>query len=367
MEVIMQKTTPVIYLANASSPHVRHWVEFLDEMDMPYHIYSIHQNTFFSHDKVTVKYNFFTRFGEGGAILAYFFLGLWLRFFIGKSILHAHNTSGYGLSALLSGKPYIVTTYGTEIFGADKRSSVYRLLIDKVLNKAKKITTTSQQMEQVLVSKFHVNSKKILTFGMGVSQHFSFSNDKRERIRAKFDIPMDAIVWIYNRRIMPLYNTIEVVQDFKKYSKDRQNAFLILMAGDNQVSYTELVKNELKNTSNIFLVEGFLDPKEMSAYLSASDISISVPNSDQLSSSILEAIACGCYPMLANLPAYDEIVEYVTCLSIDRNNLVGGFEQSGNLVLEQNSQLRSELLEQYKATPWSRKTVIALLNQVYAE
>lgn len=112
-------------------------------------------------------------------------------------------------------------------------------------------------MEQVLVSKFHVNYKNILTFGMGVSQHFSFSNDKRESIRAKLDIPMDAIVWIYNRRIMPLYNTIEVVQDFKKYSKDRPNAYLILMAGDHQASYTELVKNELENTSNIFLVEGF--------------------------------------------------------------------------------------------------------------
>lgn len=48
-------------------------------------------------------------------------------------------------------------------------------------------------------------------------------------------------------------------------------------------------------------------------------------------------------------------LDYVTCLSIDRNNLVRGFEQSGDLVLEQNSQLRSELLEQYKATPWSRK------------
>ncbi|WP_228129326.1 glycosyltransferase [Acinetobacter tjernbergiae] len=363
----MQKMTSVIYLANASSPHVRHWIEFLDEMNMPYHIYSIHKNTFFSDDKVTVKYNFLTRFGGGGAILAYFFLGLWLRFFTRKSILHAHNTSGYGLSALLSGKPYIVTTYGTEIFGADKRSSLYRLLINKVLSKAKKITTTSQQMEQVLVSKFHINSKNILTFGMGVSQHFSFSNDKREKVRAKLDIPSDALVWIYNRRIMPLYNTIEVVQAFKKYSKDRPNTYLILMAGDHQASYTQLVKNELENSSNIFLVEGFLDPKDMSAYLSASDISISVPNSDQLSSSILEAIACGCYPILANLPAYDEILEYVTCLSIDRSNLVRGFEQSANQVLEQNSQLRSQLLEQYKATPWSRETVIALLNQVYAQ
>lgn len=362
----MKKPESIIYLANASSPHVRHWVEYLDEMGESYHIYSIHKNTFFPDSNVTVKYNFLLNLGGLGAILAYIFLGIWLRFFIKKSVsLHAHNTSGYGLSALLSNNRYILTTYGTEIFGANKRSSIYRFIINKVLKKADIITATSTAMENTLKTEFNVEKDKIKTFSLGVSSSFSFSLDMRNKIREELNIPYDAVTWVYNRRITPLYNTLETIKAFKEFAKGATSKHLILMEGDKDPSYTKLVLETIKDDVNIHLIKGFLDQSNMSAYLSAADIAISLPNSDQLSSSILEAISCGCLPMLVNLSAYQPIFDALTSVRVCLDDITNGFYEADNLIAKIDGELRSMIVNQYKVTLWSRDNTLIVIRKIY--
>jgi len=62
---------------------------------------------------------------------------------------------------LLSGAPYGVTTYGTEMFGAGSKSFFYRKMISAVLKKSLFVTSISRAMTQMLVSDFNVDSKKI--------------------------------------------------------------------------------------------------------------------------------------------------------------------------------------------------------------
>lgn len=362
----MKTKKSIIFLANASSPHVRHWVEYLEEMGISYHIYSIHENTFFSHSNVTVKYKFLLKLGGLGAILAYIFLGIWLKFFMKKSFtLHAHNTSGYGLSALLSGCEYIVTTYGTEIFGANKRSALYKSIIHKILKRAKIITATSIAMEKILKLNFGVKKSRIETFSLGVSSNFNFSLNKRAEIRKKLGIPNNAITWVYNRRITPLYNTLETVDAFMIFSEGLTSKHLILMEGDKDGQYTELVAEAIKNEVNIHLVKGFLDQPTMSAYLSAADIAISLPKSDQLSSSILESISCGCLPMLAKLPTYQPILETITSTPVALDNIVKGFYESNDLIIKVGGDVRSKIMEQYAMTAWGRFNAISAIQKIY--
>lgn len=363
----MKKSEKIIYLANASSPHVRHWIEYLDEMNISYHIYSVHKNTFFPQSKVTVKYNFLSKLGGFGIILAYIFLGIWLRFYIKKSfILHAHNTSGYGLSALLSGNEYIVTTYGTEIFGARSRSSLYNYIINKTLKRAKIITATSLAMEKTLIADFKIEKIRIETFSLGVSSNFNFSPTMRVKIRDELNIPDDAIVWIYNRRITPLYNTLETIEAFKKFSRGDSSKQLILMEGDRDIRYTEIVARAIDEVVNIHLIKGFLDQPTMSAYLSAADIAISLPNSDQLSSSILESISCGCLPMLANLRTYFPIFESIDSIPVNLNNLLQGFIDTNDYMINQGDSVRSKITEQYNLTDWSRVNAISTIGKIYS-
>lgn len=361
----MKTKKSIIFLANASSPHVRHWVEYLEEMGVSYHIYSVHKNTFFPHSKVTVKYNFLLKFGGFGAILAYVLLGIWLKFCMKRSFtLHAHNTSGYGLCALLSGNEYIITTYGTEIFGANNRSKFYNSLIHKILKRAKIITATSIAMEKALEVDFGVDKRRIETFSLGVSSNFNFSLNMRAKVRNELGIPNDAITWVYNRRLTPLYNTLETVNAFKTFSRGTSK-HLILMEGDKDIQYARLVEEVVKDEENIHLVKGFLDQKTMSSYLSAADIAISLPSSDQLSSSILEAISCGCIPMLANLETYQPVFEAITSIPVTLDNIENGFCESNNLIEKMGWDIRSKITSEYAKTAWGRDRAVSVINKIY--
>lgn len=101
--------------------------------------------------------------------LSYALAGFWLRYLalFGAPIadfVHAHNTSGYGLMALLSGIPYTVTTYGTEIYAVPQRNFWYRYMIRSVLNHAQRITSSSPQMTDALVRQLNIPKKKSMKF-----------------------------------------------------------------------------------------------------------------------------------------------------------------------------------------------------------
>lgn len=360
-----------IYLANASSPHVPLWTEYLNEADIKFHIYSIHQNKFFPPSSVTVKFNFWTQLGPIGSIIAYILLGIWLRFFLRKSkvnYIHAHNTSGYGLSAYLSNKPYIVTTYGSEIFQSNQKSKIYNKLIANILQKSKAITTTSMTMETLIIEKYQQPPNKIKTFSLGVSTVFNYSEVNRNEIRKSLNIPSNATVWFANRRITPLYNTLELVNSFIsfiQYQKERP-VFLILLRGECDINYYNTIIETTKNIRNIHIIKDFLSGSEMAAFLSASDISISIPKSDQLSSSILEALTCKCIPFLNDISAYQEISSNFNCIKIS-NLSKSSIEKALNdsLVATQNIQFKKYNELKLEDISWNRKKVLNKVISLY--
>ena len=246
------------------------------------------------------------------APLAYAMAGLWIRFrsIAGHPVatfFHAHNTSGYGLTAWLSGVPYGVTTYGTEIFDADNRGFLYRVLIKKILRRANFVTSSSPRMTSTLVEKFSVNSSKVCELYLGVSPVFQYSDDARERSRAELGIPQDAIVWIVNRRMHEIYRVLETIYAFNDLSKNNIHVHLILIEGDADQKYAALVSAEAKKNPNIHIIRGFMRQDVLRDWLCAADFAISVPRSDQLSSSILEAMQCNVVPVLGMLPSYQAV------------------------------------------------------------
>lgn len=364
---------PIIYLANASSPHVLQWIEYLNDADLKFHIYSIHKNKLFPSSSVTVKFNFCTKFGPIGSIFAYFLLGIWLRLFLSKSkikYIHAHNTSGYGLSAYLSNSPYIITTYGSEIFQSNKKSNIYNRLITNILQKSKTITTTSKVMEALIIEKYKQPPSKIKTFSLGVSAAFNYSENNRNIIRKRLNIPQNAIIWFANRRITPLYNTLELVHAFILFMESEKDipAFLILLRGECDNNYYRTITEITKNISNIHIVKDFLPATEMAAFLSASDIAISIPKSDQLSSSILESLTCKCIPLLNDITAYQEISSDFNCIKISNLSILS-IEKALNdsFIAAQNVQFRSFNELKIKDIEWNREKVLDKVILLYRQ
>lgn len=342
----------IYWLANASSPHVRHWAELVRCLDMDIEIISIwHKNSIdgFSFEGLRKKSVLPKCLSVLPESIQYFCLGLLIRFGDGldAGVIHAHNASGYGFSALLSGRCYGVTTYGSEIFSASSKSFLYRVLIRFILEKAQVITASSKAMENCLVKSFGINKKKIQTFSLGVSKEFYFDEEAMGKVKAALKLE-SAPVWISNRRVHPLYNIIEVAKAFKKFRNEHGVGCLIILEGDSEPSYLEKVEALVDGVESIKLIRGFKSQSELRRLISASDFSISVPTTDQLSSSILESAMCGTLPLLRKLDSYEEVNDIAWLFDLDK-----GYEQlfsrSLSLYIEENSpSLRLDLLKKAK-------------------
>lgn len=303
----------VLFLGNAGSPHLRHWSLFLQRAGIPHEVATIHAGNLMQGVAVRRLFPWVRRLGRAGDYVGYVLLGCWLRARYaggrrGQVLLHAHNTSGYGLAALLSGCPYIVTTYGSEVYSAPARRGAYLWLIRAVLARAVLVTASSPGMAGFLRHHFGTSPDRIHAFSMSVDPQFFPDEAGRTRRRQALGIAADDLVWIYNRRIAPIYNTLAVVKAFQQYRAAGGSGHLLLLEGDCDAGYRDRVSAAIAAGQGVVLVPGFLGQAELRTWLSCADFSISVPDTDQMSSSILEAIACGCLPVVLNNEAYAEIL-----------------------------------------------------------
>jgi len=294
----------ICYVANIGSPHIREWLEALE--DNAEVSFATIDNKEVGEERNGYRCNIASIITVPNVFqylpkpLRYAYLGLMLRCQRGESVVyHAHNASGYGLAAWLSGKRYLLTTYGSEIFQAGERSLLYRYLLRWVLKRSECITTSSPDMKQYLERHFPYTSGKVVSFSLGVRIAFVRTPvDKRNIGEA------GRPVWFCNRRILPLYRTLSVVRAFVSFKARGGEGTLVLLQGDASGDYLDVVEREAAECSDIRLVKGFVDTETIIHLLDSADFTISVPASDQLSSSILEGMARQCIPILSDLHAY---------------------------------------------------------------
>jgi hypothetical protein len=106
-----------------------------------------------------------------------------------------------------------------------------------------------------------------------------------------------------------LYKTLEVVRAFKSFKASDGVGQLILLRGDASGCYFESVRNEAQGHPDITLITEYLDQNKMIELLDQSDFTISIPETDQLSSAILEGLARGTVPILRPIDSYSPISE----------------------------------------------------------
>lgn len=292
----------LIFLANPASPHVRRWVELIGDTRSIQIFHIAHEGEILCKGlNITLCQPLPHWARRLPSVLQYALLGMWLRkrLLPKNATVHAHNTSGYGIAARLSGRRYGITTYGTEIFSLPDRSIFYRAAIRSVLRHASFITATTDAMRDAILRIEPATKQTISVFSLGVPSeylappsHRTFSGPKK---------------WIVNRRIHPLYSTVEVVLAFRSFLAEGGDGILSLIEGMSDAPYLQAVLDAASGEARVHIIRGFISNDEMLARLDAAQFCISVPASDQLSSAILEGAARGCIPVLRKLPAYRPI------------------------------------------------------------
>ena len=226
--------------------------------------------------------------------------------------LHAHCTSGNGTVAWMSGHPYIVTTYGSEVILAHKRGRLYQWLIHRVLRRADRITATSQHMVDVLTQDHGIDRGRIHLFDLGLNTEVfhPLAGDDVARLRAEKGIGIDEPVWVSIKRAIPMNRTIEIVQAFEKYCDAYSHGRLVIICGDDVSAYSDRVKQQVSESAypdRMIVLDKWLAPGEVAEWLQLADFALSVPISDQMSNAVLEAMACAAAPILLDVEGYGSL------------------------------------------------------------
>jgi len=239
-------------------------------------------------------------------------------------------------------------------------------MVSVILRRVRLITSTSSKMTETLVCNFGVPKLKVCQFSLGVSDVFYCDEDARLKFRGLWR--GGEPIWIANRRIHPHYHTVELVDAFIRFRKVVNRGVLILLEGDSHLEYLEEVKNLCKGYDFIRLIKGFISQDELRGYLSAADFAISVPESDQLSSSILESAICGAVPLLSNLDSYIQVRKFSILFDIlnknDPDSYVNIFFYSYKLFMSNDySSFRGDMLAYVKK--FSVGAVLPEVEKIY--
>lgn len=137
---------------------------------------------------------------------------------------------------------------------------------------------------------------------------FEVTNEENN-IRNELNIPSDAIIYIYCGRLIPGKRIEELINMFNKSKKDNEY-MLVLGTGP-------LYDSILNYESEQIRVLGF--KTDIYKYYLASNIYISNSASEGFSVSVIEALGCGLYLFLSDIPSHKE------CFNIDKSYYIGEY------------------------------------------
>lgn len=212
--------------------------------------------------------------------------------------IHAHYLTSHGTLAWLAtralGAPgrLVGSAWGSDILVTPQRSAMARLVTARVLKACRLATSDSQVM-----------AARMRELGAGEVMVFPFGLEALPPPAERKD---DALFFA-NRGLEPIYRPQRVLDAFAEVARAWPQARLV-------VAHDGSLRGELmRQAAALGLAErvrfvGRLAPDEQARCYDEARWYLSLPRSDSVSVSVIEAMAHGCVPLLSELPANRELV-----------------------------------------------------------
>lgn len=286
----------MIFLGNAASYHLTTWCQIYDLCGAtPEGLWSIQglPGTFTSERQVTAPTK----------TMAYAALGYRLHELPRDVTLHAHGASGYGLAALLSGRRYIATIYGSEILRP--HGVAYRRMMQAVVHKAAAITVTSAAA-QARISEIDASAAaKTHLFHTGID------TAEAAEIEAETPLPTgDMLRILLLRNIATHYRTREVLLAVAQVIGTRTDIEVIVPLGNGDRSYLANVKASFPDPRFRF-IEHPLNHHDFLRLVATSAVCVNFPVSDQVSTTLIEALYFDRAVVTNSLDSYVDLLAVV--------------------------------------------------------
>ena len=213
---------------------------------------------------------------------------------INAHYLSSHGTLGWLARRLGVRAQLAASAWGSDILVAPERSRAMRWVTGRVLRDAAISTSDSAHMAQRMRA---LGAREVMTFPFGL--------DALPPVDPA--TPKEPRLFFANRGLEDIYAPLRVLSLFASAAAAWPDARLVVA---NDGSMREAMARRARQLGIADRVEftGRLDAAAQARFDARARWYLSVPRSDSVSVSVLEAMAHGCVPILSDLPANRELV-----------------------------------------------------------
>jgi glycosyltransferase involved in cell wall biosynthesis len=213
---------------------------------------------------------------------------------INPQVLHALYATSYGLLGALSGfHPYIVTPLGSDVLISPKQSVIYRFILKYVFKSADIITSMAPHMKESMLELGSKNEKiKDIMFGINTD---IFNKNKRSLSTTDFVI-------CSSRNFEPVYNIPHFLRSIA-IIKGKIPHLKVNIIGDGSLKENLIQLSKELQIDDVVRFYGKVPQSEVVSILNQANVFVTVSLSDGNSLSLIEAMACGAYPVATDILA----------------------------------------------------------------
>ncbi|MBA4177078.1 MAG: glycosyl transferase family 1 [Leptothrix sp. (in: Bacteria)] len=223
-------------------------------------------------------------------------LARWLRG-VDAPWVHAHYLTSHGLLAWLAMRwlgvrgRLVGSAWGSDILVTPSRNVVLRWSTRRVLSACALTTSDSQVMARRMRE---LGAREVMVFPFGLEAMPAASGHKAPHL------------FFANRGLEPIYAPQRVLDVFAALPwPDAQ----LVVANDGSLTAALKARAVALGVSDRVQFVGRLDASSQARWYANAQWYLSLPQSDSVAVSVLEAMAHGCLPLLSDLPANRELVD----------------------------------------------------------
>ncbi len=217
----------------------------------------------------------------------------------GCGLVHAHWAFPAGLiglaAARATGRPLILTVHGSDQRLAAERGGVAATVFRLVARGADRVQSVSGPITDYLLS-IGVPAERILTRPLGVDDSVFNASVQPDTDAA------DSFGILSTRSLLPLYRVEDLVRAAACLRGNIPSLRLVLAGDGPERGRLEALGAELGLGDNLAFT-GRLTPPELARQLAACRVYVSTSPAEGTSVSLLEALALGCLPVVADIPS----------------------------------------------------------------
>ena len=298
------------YLADPNSVHTRRWVEFFAARGHFVHLLIGTEDVVRPGLSGQVNLHRYPRFGRRrlpfvSSMQGRRALRTALRR-IRPDVLHGHYLTRYGWQARLSGfHPLVISPWGSDLFVTPHESTRARVWARLTLRGADLVTVVSEQMrDAVLARGVRRDRIEFVHFGVDTVRLHPADPDATRLAHLGLD---DRPIVFSPRAVRPIYRQDVVVDAFARLETE---ATLVLTARNADPETLSQVRARIASAGigDVVRVIDDIDEEDMLALYQQSVVVVSVPESDGIPISVLEAMACARPVVASDLPGPRELL-----------------------------------------------------------